>query len=754
MVDTPDDLVAIPRWVVWREQTRKGKKTKPPRTVRNELASATDPKDWSEHAAVTAVMAKNPDLFDGAGIILGQFCPTEFLAGIDLDTCLHNGSLAPWAAPFITLFPTYTEISPSGMGLKLFFTVTLADVPALKAALGLGEKQWGRKRTFGDATNGHDHPPAAELYLSDRFFTVTGNRWPNSPLDVALATGEQLAALATLLRGNKEPRPTEGDEETYDGTIPDDADLEQKLKDACAADTRLAARWGGSTTGLNDTSRSARDMSLGSMLKAAGFTLAEMRALLVANEHGAGDEHADDNRYFERIWNRTGSKPPPQEPEGFELAPLPDGEPPAQPKKPAAPPQPAATNQAEPEWTADLAVDNKGRVLSTAANAILILAKDPAFNGVFGRNAFNAQSLLKVAVAAPFPDLPPQPAAYPRAWVSADILLVQAYLQRSYSQRFSFEMAERAMDATAAARSFHPVTEWIETLQWDGRPRVDTWLINAFNADDTDYTRAVGAKFLIAAVRRVRDPGCQFDYMLVLEGPTGIGKSKSCRRLFGDEWFTDDMPHNLQNKDSPLALLGVWGVEFAEIEQITGTRVATETVKAFLSRRVDRFRPPYGRGIVTQPRQCVFIGTTNRDEWLMDETGNRRFWPVYCRTADPTWVSVNRDQLWAEAAAREAAGEAAWLDNDELQQEAARQQEKRVEHDPWTPEVRSYIKGKPEVVSDDVLRAVVLNVERRDRAAQMRVARILRLEGWYRVVTKEKKTERSLRVWRPSSTIL
>lgn len=400
-------------------------------------------------------------------------------------------------------------------------------------------------------------------------------------------------------------------------------------------------------------------------------------------------------------------------------------------------------------WHAQLARDSKNHILATASNALAIFRHDPDLAGTFARNVFSAELVLTKPLPATISSLAPQPAGYPRQWTASDIFLMQAYLHRFYSSKFSYEIAERAMTAVAATRSFHPVLQWIEAQTWDRKPRIDAWLINTFGADDTPYVRAIGSKFLIAAVRRIRSPGCQFDHMPVLEGPQGIGKSRACRALFSDQWFTDDMPHDFKNKDSPQALLGVWGVELSEVAQITSSKAEIETIKSFLSRRIDRFRPPYGRGFILQPRQGVFIGTTNRSDWLSDETGNRRFWPVLCATADPEWVAVNRDQLWAEAAAREAAGDAIWLDTEDLQQSASIEQDFRMEDDVWTPMVRTYLREKLTTEIADVLTGIGVPTYHQDKRAQMRVARIMKVVSWFRETSWDAKSRKVRKNWRP-----
>ena len=265
-------------------------------------------------------------------------------------------------------------------------------------------------------------------------------------------------------------------------------------------------------------------------------------------------------------------------------------------------------------------------------------------------------------------------------------------LLRAWSPKFSRATIEDAMMADASIRCFHPVCDWLGALVQDGKPRLDNWLVNAFDCENTELHQAIGAKFLIAAVRRVKRPGVKFDHMMVLEGAQGIGKSTALRVLFGDPWFSDHVPSDLASKDAAQALLGIWCLEFAEIEHLI--RAEVETIKAFLSRSVDRYRAPYDRGFLEHPRQCVMVGTTNSDDYLRDTSGNRRVWPVACKSADPGWVEVNREQLWAEAVAREAAGEAIWFNDETLEGEATKAQATRLADDVASEATVDWLPGR------------------------------------------------------------
>jgi predicted P-loop ATPase len=213
--------------------------------------------------------------------------------------------------------------------------------------------------------------------------------------------------------------------------------------------------------------------------------------------------------------------------------------------------------------------------------------------------------------------------------------------------------------------SFHPVKDYLETLEWDDEPRLSSWLQTYLGAEgDESYLSAVGKKFLVAAVARVYEPGKKFDHMPIFEGLQGIGKSTVGRILASEKWFYDS-ELNLHDKDSALNLQGQWIVEMGELANIN--RADVRTIKSFITRQVDKVRPPYGKRMVESPRQCVFFGTTNDDSYLKDKTGNRRFWPVCIPKGaeiDLDGLMNDRDQLWAEALSAYECGELLYLDKD------------------------------------------------------------------------------------------
>jgi len=225
--------------------------------------------------------------------------------------------------------------------------------------------------------------------------------------------------------------------------------------------------------------------------------------------------------------------------------------------------------------------------------------------------------------------------------------------------------------------SFDPIVNYLDDLIWDGEPRLENWLSTYLGAEQTALNQAIARLTLIAAVRRVRQPGCKFDHILVLEGPEGGNKSTL---IAGAENFSDQTILTASDKEQQELVRGIWIFEIADLAGMKKSEA--ERVKAFASRQYDRARPAYGRRRIDAARRCIFIGTTNEDVYLASQTGNRRFWPVKTDTIDIVALRRDRDQLWAEAAAEEAKGEPLLLAED-LWDTAKTEQDDRTEQDPW-----------------------------------------------------------------------
>lgn len=311
-------------------------------------------------------------------------------------------------------------------------------------------------------------------------------------------------------------------------------------------------------------------------------------------------------------------------------------------------------------------------------------------------------------------------------------------IDRQFQFQPPVDYFKMVIETLALANSFHPVKQYLDGLSWDETPRIDTWLIEAARADDTEYVRAVSSIVLIAAVRRIRHPGCKYDEMMVWEGPQGTEKSSAAQALCPRaEWFSDDLRLNLHSQQLIEATLGKWIVEASEL---SGKKKAElEQLKAMLSRQRDGpARMAYAHFPVERPRHFILIGTTNSDAYLNDTTGSRRFWPIKVKRFDVAWIREQRDQLWAEACVRESKHESIRLP-ERLWPEAGEEQEQRREIDPWESVIRDAVlaidpnsDGLRRVPTSALWTALNIPIERRDRLAAVRVSEIMQRLGFKR----------------------
>ncbi len=304
------------------------------------------------------------------------------------------------------------------------------------------------------------------------------------------------------------------------------------------------------------------------------------------------------------------------------------------------------------------------------------------------------------------------------------------WLERIYHMSTSTSRLHGAVVAAAKANPFHPVRNWLGEQAWDGNRRIDTFLTRAMGAEDTQLNRLLSRRWLIGICARVAQPGCKLDTVLVLQGVQGIKKSTTLRALCHDpSWFSDTAV-DLHSKDAYQQIQGKLIYEFAEWDSLR--RVDLTRVRAFLTSQVDHYRPPYARNAIDQPRTTVFVGSVNDLEFLVDPSGNRRFWPIHTGACYPDIVFREREQLWAEAEAARVAGEAWWLDTS-AERVLASTTGAFSANDPWEGMIVEWLSGrKPTPVTTATLLrgAVEIESSRLDRAASQRAASIMVRLGW------------------------
>jgi hypothetical protein len=343
-------------------------------------------------------------------------------------------------------------------------------------------------------------------------------------------------------------------------------------------------------------------------------------------------------------------------------------------------PSPSPSPSSKPGGTGYM--EGETDLVCNVGNVLHALDHEPEIMNAFGYDEMlRAEILLR-------PLFTNEPNFKSRPVTDADVTGLQAWLQRFGLLTLGVGATHDAVNKHAREHSFHPLRNYLNALKWDGKDRLRTWLHTHLGAEDNEYTNEIGTMFLIGMVARALRPGCKLDYMPVLEGTQGTTRSTVCAILGGGKYFSDHLP-DITGKECSQHLRGKWLIEVAELR--AHSRASIDQFKEFLTRTEERYRPPWGRKEVHEPRQCCFIGTTNKDLYLRDETGNRRFWPVKTDEIDLEALHRDRDQLFAEAVGLYRAHVPWWPAPDFEQRCIVGEQETRFEADVWEPLIKSYL---------------------------------------------------------------
>ena len=353
------------------------------------------------------------------------------------------------------------------------------------------------------------------------------------------------------------------------------------------------------------------------------------------------------------------------------------------------------TEKDDKDWRTKLEIKKDGSILPNARNALIILMYDSHLQSI-------RLNTMTGMIEADVDALP-----WKRDfifWQNTDSDQLYMWIANNHGVQFPKEIFQMALTTVANKRRFHPIEDYLQELpEWDGQERVERLLVDYLGADDTVFNREAIRKVLLAAIARIYHPGIKFDYMLVLNGPQGIGKSTFFGRLFKG-FLSDSLTMlDMRDKTGSEKLQGYWALEVAEM---AGMRKADiECVKSFISRQEDIYRPAYGRVVEKHPRRCVIVGSTNSSTgFLRDISGNRRFWPVKCSGGKlKPWNLTDEelDQVWAEAMAAYNNGESLLLSK-EAEELAAKEQREAIEEDPRMAQVVEYLE-KPLPVNWDKL---------------------------------------------------
>ena len=628
------------RWVNWKLEEREGKKTKVPVQPNGSLASSTKEATWNTYDML------DPKL--GSGII---FTPECTLLGIDLDHVIDEvGTLHPRFDALIEKADTYTEFSPSRTGLHLYLAI---DEPVRKLQKN--------KKKYGDGTE-------IELYVKGRFFTTTHDSWGEIRPVRTVTKAELREILATT------GYPWEAEEKKGEGVAPapNTMDADETVRKMLASKNGAAIErlWSGDTSAhMGDESRA--DMALLAHLAFwTGKDAGKMEALWLSSGLGVRDKVKKRQDYRTRSIEAAIAncrevytpRDPTRDAEGTEI-----------------------------EYLCTYNKDGDKKIAMVTENIVRILTHHPEFAGTVRSNTFRACLQIKDGETW-------------RDFEEGDDVRIQTRISiiEPAFMRVTKGMVWDAMMRVASMNTHDSAREYFESLVWDGTPRVDTWLARAYGTPDDEYHKVIGKNWLIGLTQRVAY-GRQFDTVLVIEGVQGIKKSRSLRELCAltqELWHTET-DIEAGSKDFYMILQGRMVVEFSEGETLSRTEV--KRMKSIITREYDSYRAPYERATHDHQRRCGFAMTTNQEQYLKDESGNRRWLPFCAKTVDIEWILDNRGQLMAEAFARGKQGESYWEIDQQMLEDA---HSGRIVSSPVEEQVLEWWAGLPLEQREDGVRTL------------------------------------------------
>lgn len=651
----PAALKTARQWLIWRLENKPGAKkpAKMPYYANGKRRTGQQGSDADRAALVSfdeALAAMGARQADGIGF---AFLPGDGFIGIDLDNAvdLDTGEISQRAQRIIAACDSYTEWSPSGKGFHIYV---------------LGETETAKDNGIG-----------VEMFCGRQFFTVTGKHLAGTP------TEARPIAANVLKRLHKTIAEAKGGFSDKPAPAPTSA--------PAATDERAQIRAALDTIdpGVGYEPWLQIGMALHAELGDEGFALWD--AWSVRSDKYPGSEGLRGHwRSFKPGAVKIGTL--------FHLAKQAGWRPPRQARKPSL----AAARYEAPqdEWRRQL-LRKDDRLIDCRENVYLMLRHHPLWAGVIWLDDF-ARRIVKR-----------KPAPWDNAasfvpgieWSHEDDLRLGLWLaqQESLIVR-SQENLAAAVAWVATESRYHPVRDYLDALVWDKRERLADWLTDHLGVKRSEYAMLAGRLFLIGMVARIYQPGCQMRFVPILEGAQFRGKS-SALRILGGEWF-GDTTLDLNNKDTYQLVQGRWLYEIGELDAFN--RSEATRVKAFVSSQVDRFRAPYERAPRDWPRQTVFVGTTNQDEYFKDTTGNTRYWPLRVEEEYPInldGLAAARDQLFAEAVALYKRGERWHPTREEQQRLFEPEQAEREIGDPWQSLIAKWLRdnGKMRVTATAIL---------------------------------------------------
>lgn len=756
------ELAGRKQWMVWGYrpgETEDKKYRKMPHYADGGRRFGNQGADDDRRRLVTlaaAVDAVSKGDFDGVGF---AFLPDDGLIGIDLDGMIDpdSGEVSERCQSIIDACASYTEVSPSGKGVHIFCALEHSE----------------------DTKSFKSNKIGVECFIGAQFFTFTGRAWPGSAFEVnplSDATYRRLKATVESARAPvagaepasipqaapSAPERAGGKQRSLAETValaeealghlsPDDYQLWIEIGLACQAGLGSAGylvwdAWSSASpkyAGAADTAKRWKSFKPSKITLGTLFSRAE--------EAGWESPWAKAEK---RKQKRKSQPAPPPYDWGAPAAPAPAAEKHFAASTAAAgdgdsvsggdSPPDRMPEPPDDDWPRYL-VMKSGYPTKCLANAVLYLEKIDAWKGVIAYDEFAERTVFR----RPLPFDPGGPAY--GEWTDHLEAKAAVWMQRTFRVEFSTLTVGQAVEVVARGNRFNPVRDALEALPpWDGVRRNADWLSDYLGVTKTEYTQLVGRFFLIGMIKRIFEPGCKFDYSLVLEGDQGLGKSTAVR-ILAWKWFADtDL--DLNNKDSLLALPGHWVYEISEMGSLAKAEAAKQ--KSFLSRQEDEYRPPYGKRLIKAPRQLVFVGTTNEEEYLKDPTGGRRFWPVFCGGEfNLDGLQENILNMYAEALHDYRERERCWPSKDEQKTLFTPEQAKRGMQEPFDDLLFQWVKDRavPFSMAEAATDGLKLTADKLSPAIVTRIGMALRKMGCGRQENRLAADKSERRLYLPPS---
>jgi predicted P-loop ATPase len=392
---------------------------------------------------------------------------------------------------------------------------------------------------------------------------------------------------------------------------------------------------------------------------------------------------------------------------------------------------PAALNRLE--QYKDKQGNPTGQAKSSRRNIFLILTYDKRWKGRIWLNDFAGALMID-----------------DREYEDVDDTEIMLWLDQVYKMKVGTEGVKEMTVFVGNRNKKNPLQDWLKQKHWDKSARIHDWLIKATGCEDTELHREVGKRWLIQAIARAMTPGCKADCCLILIGKQGAKKSTLFRTLASTQFFADT-PLDIGSPNAYTQIRRAWIYEVAELDSVR--RSANSATKAFLSAQEDVYRPAYGRHAVTVKRHVCFAGTTNEAQFISDQSGSRRYWPVKVGNIDLEWVANNRDQLWAEALIEFHAGERWWLE-DEASESLSEESEQYRHVDPWMERISDWLVSNASALTTRKILEEGLKLEpnQMTRSAEMRIGEVMRDLGFER--SRTRKGSRRIYEWRKREKVI